>query len=418
MLAASSRKHIAMTGRLGSGPALGPNAETNAVLDRRTLLAAGLASALPAAAATPFLAGGDISALTWLERAGARYSDRAGQPGDVLQILRAAGHNIARIRLYEQTGPGTGAGGWYWPAGSMDLPDVLRLARRAKARGMQIQFSFHYSDFWTNAKTQDLPHAWAAELAALPDEAARFERLVQRVGERTREVMQALKAQGTAPEFVSLGNEIEAGMLYPWGRATPDNWPRLAALLQAGHAAVKAVHPAAKVTLHLDGGGDLAKYLDWFDQARAHGVSWDVIGSSYYPFWTKKTVTEMADFCAAVTQRYGCELLVMEAGFNWAAKRENGWPGQLADNGPYPAAMSSPEGQREFMAELLGTLRQTPRVLGVLYWDPIMIATPGVGWALKEGTGEAGDNVVSNTTLFDFKGRALPVLDIWKRYTQ
>lgn len=388
------------------------------MLDRRTLLASSLAVALPARAATPFLAGSDISALTWMEAAGAVYRDRDGNPGDCLALLKRYGHNIVRIRLYDHTGPGTGADGWYWPEGSMDLPDVLALARRAKAQGMQIQLTLHYSDFWTNAKTQDPPHAWRRELKPLPDEAVRFERLLALVEARTREVMKALVAQGTAPEFVSLGNEIESGLLYPWGRATPQNWPRLAALLKAGHAAVKAVHPAARVVLHLDGGGDEAKYRDWFDHAREQGVAWDVIGSSYYPFWTQKSVTQMAAFSAAVTQRYDCDLLVMEAGFNFAANRADGWPGQLENNGPYPANMSSPEGQRDFMAELLGAMKATPRVLGVLYWDPIMIANRRVGWALKEGSAEPGPNVVSNTTLFDFKGRALPVLDIWKRYTQ
>lgn len=385
------------------------------MLDRRTLLAASLASALPARAATPFLAGGDISALSWMERAGAVYKDRDGQPGDCLAILNRYGHNIARIRLYDQTGSGTGAEGWYWPEGSMDLPDVLRLARRAKAQGMQIQFTLHYSDFWTNSKTQDPPHAWRRELARLPDDTARFERLLALVEQRTREVMQALVAQGTAPEFVSLGNEIELGLLYPWGSTA--NWQRLGALLKAGYAAVKAVSPASRVVLHLDDGGNEAKYLDWFDAAREQGVRWDVIGPSYYPFWTNKTVTQLATFCDAVARRYDSDLLIMEAGFNFAPTRHDGWPGQLAHNGPYPASMSTPEGQREFMAELLGTMKATPRVLGLLYWDPIMIANPRVGWALKEGTHEPGPNVVSNTTLFDFKGRALPVLDIWKRYT-
>lgn len=390
------------------------------MLDRRHLLAGALAAALPAVAtpaAAPFLAGGDVSVLTWMEAAGARYSDRAGQPGDVLAILKAAGHNIVRIRLYERTGPGTGRDGWYWPAGSMDLPDVLALSRRAAALGLQIQLTLHYSDFWTNSKDQDIPHRWAAHLATLPDEAARMATLAEFVSVRTRVVMEAMVKQGTPPAFVSLGNEIEAGMLYPYGRATPDNWPRLATLLKAGHAAVKSVLPSARTVLHLDGGGDLAKYRDWFDHARAHGVDWDVIGSSYYPFWTGKTVAEMAAFCREVTARYDRDLLVMETGFNWAPLREDGWAGQLENNGPYPARMSSPEGQRDFMAELLGTLKATPRVLGVLYWDPIMIANPKVGWALKEGTGEPGPNVVSNTTLFDFKGRALPVLDIWKQYT-
>lgn len=386
------------------------------MLDRRTLLASGLAAALPAQAATPLLAGGDISALTWMEKAGAVYQDREGRPGDCLALLKRYGHNIARIRLYDRTGPGTGHDGWYWPAGSMDLPDTLSLARRAKAAGLQIQFTLHYSDFWTNSKTQDPPTAWRRELAALSGDTARFERLLALVEARTREVMQALVDQGTAPEFVSLGNEIELGMLYPWGRTR--HWPRLGALLKAGHAAVKAVSPASRVVLHLDGGGDVPKYVDWFDNARRQGVTWDVIGPSYYPFWTGKNVGQLMSFCDTIGQRYDSDLLVMEAGFNFSPTRPGGWPGQLAHNGPYPAHMSSPEGQRDFMAELLGACRAHPRVLGVLYWDPIMIANPQVGWALKEGTGEPGPNVVANTTLFDFKGRALPVLDIWKQYTR
>ncbi|MFT7722999.1 MAG: glycosyl hydrolase 53 family protein [Roseateles sp.] len=386
------------------------------MLDRRALLASAAALALPARAATPLLAGGDISALSWMERAGAVYRDRDGRPGDCLALLKRYGHNIVRIRLYDHTGSGTGADGWYWPEGSMDLPDTLRLARRAKAQGMQIQYTLHYSDFWTNAKTQDPPHAWRRELARLPDDADRFERLLARLAQRTREVMQALVAQGTAPEFVSLGNEIEMGLLYPWGSTA--HWPRLGALLKAGHAAVKAASPASRVVLHLDDGGNEAKYLDWFDHAREQGVPWDVIGPSYYPFWTNRSVAQLIAFCDTVSRRYDRDILVMETGFNFAPVRDDGWPGQLAHNGPYPAAMSSPEGQRDFMAELLGACRAAPRVLGVLYWDPIMIANRRVGWALKEGSGEPGPNVVSNTTLFDFQGRALPVLDIWRQYTQ
>ena len=374
---------------------------------------AGLANA-----AEPFLAGGDVSALSWMERSGARYSDRQGRVGDALQILKAHGHNIVRIRMYDTTGSGTGADDWYWPEGSMDLPDVLALSRRAAALGMQIQLTLHYSDFWTNSKTQDLPHGWARELKRLPDEAARMARLTELVGERTREVMRAMVKQGTPPQFVSLGNEIEHGMLYPYGKATPSNWPRLASLLKAGYAAVKEVHPASRVVLHIDDGGNAAKYIDWFDSAKANGVRWDVIGSSYYPFWTKKTAAQMAAFSETITKRYDSDLLVMETGFNFAPLRHDGWPGQLEHNGPYPASMSSPEGQRDFMIELFTALTNTPRVIGLLYWDPIMIANPNVGWALREGTAQPGPNVVSNTTLFDFKGRALPVLDIWRDFTK
>lgn len=376
------------------------------------------AGATTRVAASRFYAGGDVSVLGWLERSGARYHDRRGRRGDALAILRDAGFDIVRLRLYEQPGPGRGHDGWHWPADCMNLPDLLALARRSAALGMRIQLTFHYSDFWTNGKVQTVPAAWQAQLDALPSEDARFEHLRELVYARTREVMLALQAQGTTPQFVSIGNEIEGGMLFPYGALNvpngEDNWPRLGKLLQAGHDAVKSVAPGSRTILHLDDGGNIDKYTWYFDHLRKLGVEWDVIGASYYPFWTRKSVPQLADFIRAVTARYDKDLFVMEAGFNWNPDLPDGRRGQLADNGPYPAAMSSPEGQQRFMRELLSTLRRTPRTLGVLYWDPIMIETPGVGWALRDADGKPGPNVVSNTTLFDFKGRALPVLDSWR----
>ena len=142
------------------------------------------ALALHASAATPFLAGGDVSVLPLMEQHGARYFDRQGEAGDALKILRDSGHNVVRLRLYEAPGPGNGNEGYHWPAGSMDLPDLLAMAKRSAALGMQIDLTFHYSDFWTNAKTQNVPAQWRAQLDKLPDENARFERLRQLVFER------------------------------------------------------------------------------------------------------------------------------------------------------------------------------------------------------------------------------------------
>ncbi|QGZ40464.1 arabinogalactan endo-1,4-beta-galactosidase [Pseudoduganella flava] len=381
-----------------------------------------LAIAAPAAANEPLLAGGDVSVLPLMERHGAVYRDRDGKARDALAILRESGHNIARLRLYEGPGPGNGNEGYHWPAGSMDLPDLLKLAKRCADLGMQIELTFHYSDFWTNSKTQNVPAAWRVELDKLPDDAARFARLRQLVFERTRDVMQALQAQGTTPQYVSVGNEIEHGMLYPYGqlqgKTLDGNWQRLGALLQAGYDGVKAVSPASRVIVHLDDGGNVAKYRHYFDHLREQKVQFDVIGASYYPFWTKRNVAQLTAFAREITQRYDRDLFVMEAGFNWTPKLPNGYPGQLSDNGPYPAAMSSPAGQAAFVDELLGALRKTDRVLGVLYWDPVMIETPGIGWAVRDADGKAGPNVVSNTTLFDFQGRALPVLDTWRKHMQ
>ncbi len=363
------------------------------------------------------LIGGDVSTLTLMEHHGARYFNRNGQQQDALQILKQNGSNIVRLRLYVQPGSGHGAGGYYWPKESMNLADVLVLAKRASDLHMQIELTLHYSDFWTDSKSQTLPLSWTAELKELPDEAARFERLRALVYDHTRQALLAMQAQGTTPQFVSIGNEIEMGMLYPYGRANAEHWPQLAALLEAGSSAVKSVAPTTRVVIHLDDAGNSAKYQDYFDHLRKLQVHWDVIGTSYYPFWSRRRIGEVMDFCSAMSARYDKDVLIMETGFNWTPNRADGYPGQLSDNGPYPDSMSSPAGQLAFMRELLGAIRHTPRVLGLLYWDPIMIATPGVGWAVREYDDEAAENVVSNTTLFDFTGHALPILDSWRELT-
>jgi arabinogalactan endo-1,4-beta-galactosidase len=364
--------------------------------------------------ARPFLAGGDVSVLSLLEEHGARYYNRAGQAKDALEILRDSGYRIVRLRLYDDPGSGHGNDGYYWPESSMNLPDLLKLARRAEALGLQIELTFHYSDFWTNADTQGVPAAWVKELRALPDGEKRFARLRELVFERTRTVMQALQAQHTVPQFVSIGNEIQAGMLYPYGKADDANWPHLAALLQAGYEGVKAVSPESRVVIHLDDAGNLDKYRYFFDHMQANGAQWDVIGMSYYPFWSKKPIENIVEFNKQLVARYNKDLMVMEVGFNWRPTLPNGFAGQLSDNGPYPAEMSSPQGQHDFLDNLFQALKGNGRVLGLLYWDPIMIATPGVGWAVRESDGKPASNMVSNTTLFDFSGHALPALDVWR----
>ena len=105
------------------------------------------------------------------------------------------------------------------------------------------------------------------------------------------------------------------------------------------------------------------------------------------------------------------DILIMETGYNWNPRLPDGKIGQLNNNGPYdPIYPSSPAGQRDFLYECFNGLKNVSngRIIGALYWDPVMIEVPGVGWEL------GADNVVSNTTLFDFNGNALEALKAFK----
>lgn len=358
------------------------------------------------AARAEFLTGGDITEVSYVESCGGKYYDENGNEKDPIQLLAERGFNFARVRIYNDPGKGHGDGTYYLPEGFQNLEDGLSLSKRAKDKGMQVELTIYYSDYWADGGRQLIPNAWKQEIAGMSNDEA-IAKLEELIYDYTVEVMTAMKEQGTVPEYVSLGNEIQGGILYDYGRKS--NFATLAKFLNAGARAVREVSPDTKIVIHLD--GTMGNYQSYFDNCKKYGVDYDVIGPSYYPFWTDNTVDEIVDFYNGLITRYDKDILVMETGYNFNPTKPDGYPGQLSDNGPYQDVYpSSPNGQRAFMEEVFQGLRSVAggRCIGDLYWDPMMIYHDGVGWAMIEATDKADTNVVSNTTLFDFDGKALP----------
>ncbi len=374
-----------------------------------------------------FLKGGEISKLTYVEDQGGvfRYAD--GTEGDALQIMAENGFNLARIRLLDDPGKGHGDGTYYLPEYYMTEEDCLDLARRAKDKGMQICFTFAYSDYWVDADKQMVPCAWQQEITAqgLTGEAL-VSYLENRVYGYTKDVMLKLIEQGTQPEFVSVGNEIQVGMLFNRNsdnNGLYNNSSYLARLLSAGAQAVRDVSPESKIIFHSDNGGNLYRRGTFISALRTVDESlYDVIGVSYYPFWTSKTahpsnvplsIDDVVSDFAKIIAEFDKDVIIMETGYNWAEKRGDGYEGQLQDSGYYQDIYGeSQEGQRAFLTELYAKLKQVAggRCIGDMYWDPVMIDADEfykVGWAKRESDDYTEGNVVSNSTIFDFEGRAV-----------
>jgi arabinogalactan endo-1,4-beta-galactosidase len=344
-----------------------------------------------------FLKGGDVSELPRLEYYGGKFYDN-GVQGDCLQIMKNHGCNIVRIRMYNDPGNTN-----YYPANRLDPlgwqnpARTIALCQRAKTLGLQIQLTFHYSDYWSNPGAQYKPHEW---------EGLSFTALTNALYGFTRTNLMALTNAGIYPEFVSLGNEIAGGILFPDGANTnAAGWNNLAILLNTGYAAVKSVSPASKVVIHLNN-VDASNVNYFFGNLKSRNVSYDVIGCSYYPFWTGLTTEQVRTNINSWYANYNKPVLIMETGYNWATNTCNGFPGQLSGNGPefFP---STPAGQKNFLLKCFNDLKlvNNGNCIGDLYWDPVFICVPGQGW-------ESGaQNVVGNTTLFDFTGHTLPSLD-------
>lgn len=357
-----------------------------------------------------FLKGGDISELSYVEQGGGKFYETNGVQEDCLQILKNHGWNFARLRLYNDPGNTN----WYpsdlLPPGIQSPTNILALATRAKAAGFKIELTLTYSDYWADGQTQYKPHGWEnLSPAGLTNAVYAF----------TTNILTQMINQGTPPDYVSLGNQIDVGILLQ--NSTPPgapinttnapvngsytNFTYLAQLLNAGYAAVKAISPSTQVIIHsshVDASG-----VQWFfDQCVSNGVHWDVMGCSYYPFWSGLTAEQARDQINSWHATYQKPVIIMETGYNWNTNTCNGVPGQLSNNGPEPFP-STQLGQKEFILNCFNAIKMVSggHCLGDLYWDPVFICVPGEGWKLGQ------PNVVDNSTLFDFTGHALPSLD-------
>jgi len=369
------------------------------------------------AKADDFMAGADVSMLAEVERHGGKFSSADGKPGDALQILKDAGVTWVRLRLWHtpvfaadvvEDGrvvikKGAAVGG-----GNNGLATTMRLARRAKALGLKVLLDIHYSDFWADPQTQTKPAAWTDLHGAALQAAVR---------EYTANTLDALDAVGAAPDMVQIGNETNAGMLWPDGQTwSADKSAKIggdaafAALLRAGIEGVRANDALTgrhlPVMVHLAGGTDPELCHHMLDLFAAERLDYDLVGLSWYPIY-HGTLAQLQANLDELAQRYRKPLVVVETAYGWTLDNGQSTSHLLdakhADKAGYPATVA---GQAQVIKDVIATVAAVPDGLGrgVFYWEPDWIPAAGAGWR----TG--GDNNWENQALFDYSGRALPSL--------
>ena len=346
---------------------------------------------------TEMRVGGDITYRRMTTAMGGRWADAGGAEKDVLDILAPKGFNLARIRIYNQPGnfiTYTDGRQYQLQPGWQNLADAVQNAKDAKARGMALFVSLHYSDFWTNPGFQSRPLAWNGLTQA---------QLEQAVYDYTSDVMTTLKNNGVTPEYISLGNEINNLLL---GIDRTQNPAGYYNVLKRGSDAVRAVSPSTKIVVHLTT-PDYGMYSDWIAGANASGLSYDVMGISLYPFWTNMSISQEAAFATFASVQSNKPVMICEVGYPWTLKaQEKGETTLIASNNLDPDGPenygATPAGQLRYMREYFAAMFNTGRVLGVSYWDPILIDLQGGRAGDPNGWVVGGDDGVEDTTFFDY----------------
>jgi arabinogalactan endo-1,4-beta-galactosidase len=334
--------------------------------------------------------GGDVSTLKKNEDFGGAYFTASGSRADPLVLLKNAGMNYGRLKV------------WVNPVdGYNNKARVLTMASRIKAQGMKLLIDFHYSDAWADPGKQNKPAAWAN----LP-----LPQLRQAVYDHTFDVLNSLRNQGTTADMVQIGNELNGGMLWPTG--STDNWDNLAQLLNAGISAARSVSASTQVMLHLAEGGNNSLFRWWFDNAVANGVQFDVIGASYYCYWHGSLASLQANL-TDVTARYNKPVVLVETAYGFTLAQKDSEPNIFNSSLQQACGYAAtPQGQAQAVNAVQAVIRAVPnqRGLGFFYWEPAWTAVTGAGW---DPANPSSGNGWENQALFDYNGRALTSLSVF-----
>jgi arabinogalactan endo-1,4-beta-galactosidase len=370
-----------------------------------------------------FIRGVDISNCYIIEQAGGVYYDDDGTPGDIITILADHGVNYVRLRLWHNHKLAYSPGP-YNGDGDNDIVKTKAIARRAKQAGMKFLLNFHYSDNWADPGRQQIPDAWKNFT---------IDQIVQAVYDYTFDTIMELKAAGAEPDMVQIGNEITPGMLRTTsgsgGTITTD--ANLGRVLEQGILATRLAAPNAQIMLHLDSGGDVNKYNNWFDRFAAHNgtaatvrpLDFDVIGLSWYPYYSShKTIDDLDTNIRNIQSRYGKEAVVAEFSWAWTKEfdgddlsnlfhtsQENQTKTQLTDGNGYVSASGLVFQGSALPAGIENQAKITRAVLDAVVTSGGM----GVFWWAADWIPAAGlKSNWDNQTLFDFNGKALPALSV------
>jgi arabinogalactan endo-1,4-beta-galactosidase len=235
-----------------------------------------------------------------------------------------------------------------------DKYELLAMAKRAKALGMDLMVDFHYSDSWADPAKQPIPEAWKNHS---------YKQMKKDVRQHTIDVLSLLKANGIEPRWVQVGNETANGLLWPMGHIE-QNPKQYAGFIRAGYDAVKKVFPRAIVIVHLDRGHLQSLYYYNLDIVKKYGGKFDMIGMSLYPYWAMQDHPELnpdgiiTDCMANIrhcSEKYGCDVMIVETGFEVDEQ--------------HPEKMD--EGRRQLTRVIREARSETNgRCRGVFYWEP------------------------------------------------
>jgi arabinogalactan endo-1,4-beta-galactosidase len=388
----------------------------------------------PISALTESFANGmDISSAAFLYEKGARFYNADGVEQSLFQILKNAGVNWVRLRLWnDPTNHSRPSGDNYvsYGGGRCDYEHVAWMAREAVSSGLHYLLDFHYSDFWADPGNQVIPKAWA-NLTTVSE-------MKSAIYAYTKETLEKLKALGAAPSAVQLGNETTGGFLYQLpgtdsasttgnsnaGYLTNKTTLSTAMAGRTGTtafhdymasaiAAVKAVDPTIQIMIHLAKGLTATAAIESYF-AQFNDLEYDLVGLSAYVYYAWSNKSTLHSSLATLSSYFsGKRICLVETsyGFSYAKSDYASFSFQNgATCGPVASYPVSIQGQANLIHDITEEVASLSNGFGVFYWEGAWVVRNGAGWADSGST-----NSWANQGLFSYEGKALGSLEVYQK---
>ncbi len=365
-----------------------------------------------------FIMGMDASSVIAEEQSGVKYYNFAGEEQDVFKTLAENGITHIRVRVWNHPYDANGNG---YGGGNNDFEKAIEIGKRATKYGMQLIVDFHYSDFWADPGKQMVPLAWKdMSISEKSDALYAF----------TRDSLNAMKQEGIAVGMVQLGNETNTEL------CGESHFENIAKLMNAGGKAVREVYPNALIAVHLANPERSGAYDGFAQRLEAFDVDYDVLASSYYPYW-HGTLENLSNVLNGIAEKYGKKVMVMETSYAYTGVDTDFSGNTISDETStivkdYPFTV---QGQANNVRNVIDTVAHVKNGIGVVYWEGTWITVGTSSWEEnhekweKYGSGWAssyasvydpddagryyGGSAVDNQAMFDPEGKPLESLRVW-----
>ncbi|RNC80202.1 MAG: arabinogalactan endo-1,4-beta-galactosidase [Winogradskyella sp.] len=324
-----------------------------------------------------FLSAVDLSRFPEISNTSPTFFDLEGNEKEFLTILKENGVNTVRLRL------------WVNPVDEHSgFNEVKAFSQTLRNRGFKVWLTLHYSDTWADPGQQETPLQW---------QGLDFESLKETVYNYTAQVINEIE-----PDYIQIGNEINSGMLHPYGNITT-NYQNFLNLLQEASNAVRDNSEDCKIILHFAG----IQNSDWFFN-QVSTIDYDIIGVSYYPIWHGMSLNNLKNAMQSLSEANDKQIIIAETAYPFTLEW-NDWTNNivgLEEQLILPEYPATELGQSKFVRAIKTITQELEKGIGFCYWGAELIA-----WNGNQATNASP---WENQALFDFSNKALPALEEFK----